>query len=257
MYYLLLFVLRSDERKGRQELSRIRSRRLNVLLRHLRKSPFYEEYDLNASLEQFPVINKEIFMRDFDKINTCGIKREEALDLALKAELSRDFSSTIHGIAVGLSTGTSGNKGIFLASESERAHWAAAVIHRVVGISLKPRKVAFFLRANSKLYESADSWLLQFNFFDLMDDHESNFQRLDMLKPDILVAQPSALIKIAASYREKGIVPEFTKVISVAEVLDPTDKLYLEKAFRLPLDEVYQCTEGFLACTCKYGKMHF
>ena len=48
-----------------------------------------------------------------------------------------------------------------------------------------------------------------------------------------------------------------TKVISVAEVLEPQDKLYLEQLFQQTIHQVYQCTEGFLAATCEKGVLHF
>lgn len=257
LYYLLLFLLRRDHRKGRARLMQVQSRRLKALLGHLRHSPFYRNLAKGGRLEAFPVITKETFMANFDAVNTLGIKHDDALRVALEAEKTRDFSKMLKGVAVGLSTGTSGNKGIFLAGEKERAQWAAAVIQRVVGISLRPKKIAFFLRANSKLYESANSRLLQFNFFDLMNDHEANFKRLTSLGANILVAQPSALMMIAGSYRQHQLTPGFKKVISVAEVLEENDRKYLQEVFGLRLDEVYQCTEGFLACTCRLGKLHF
>jgi putative adenylate-forming enzyme len=43
----------------------------------------------------------------------------------------------------------------------------------------------------------------------------------------------------------------------VAEILEPDDKLLLESVFKLQLDEAYQCTEGFLASTCRHGTLHF
>jgi len=226
-------------------------------MNYLSRSPFYKEFIKNEiSLEIFPVINKEIFMKNFDQINTCGLKKTDALDLALKAENNRDFSETLNGITVGLSTGTSGNIGIFLANERERAKWVAAVLHRVIGFQLNPRKIAFFLRSNSKLYESVNSSFLNLHFFDLLNSNESNFQRLMDLNADILVAQPSALLNIAALYIKSGKKHAYKKIISVAEVLEIADRNYLEGVFSLKIDEVYQCTEGFLASTCKYGKLH-
>lgn len=257
LYYLFLFLIRRDHHKTRARLDQVKARRFRAMLRHLRRSPFYRPFVREKSLEAFPVINKQVFMEFFDKINTLGIQKSEALQIALDAEVSRDFSKLLQGVTVGLSTGTSGNKGLFLAGEKERARWAAAVIHRVIGISWRFRTVAFFLRANSKLYESANSRWLRFNYFDLMEDHDANFKRLVALKAEILVAQPSALLKMAESYIRYGMVPGFKKVISVAEVLEDTDRKHLQHVFGVPLDEVYQCTEGFLACSCKCGKLHF
>lgn len=257
LYYLIRFLLRRDQYKSRPQLNKLRSRRLKALMKWLTRSPYYRKYALQGRLEKFPVIDKAQFMANFDSINVPGIKKEDAIRLAYQAEENRDFSGTLNGVTVGLSTGTSGNKGIFLVGEKERARWAAAVIHRVVRLSWRPRTIAFFLRANSKLYESANSRMLRFNFFDLMNDHEENFRRLVGLHADILVAQPSALLKIAESYKSQELVPGFKKVISVAEVLEESDRSRLEQMFGVRLDEVYQCTEGFLACTCPYGRLHF
>jgi putative adenylate-forming enzyme len=257
LYYFILFTLRGDKRKSPEKLAKIRERRFQKLKKQLLKSPYYKEYVQEPmKLEDFPVIDKEIFMDHFDSINSRGIKKKDALEIAFKAEQSRDFSPSLHGITVGLSTGTSGNKGIFLVSKKEKAQWVAAMLDRVVGFSTKKRKIAFFLRANSSLYEASNSRLLSFNFFDLMAPFEQNFQRLNQLHADILIAQPSALRLIANSYQEQNIIPGFSKVISVAEVLESNDRSYLESVFQLQLDEVYQCTEGFLAFSCPHGNLH-
>lgn len=202
-------------------------------------------------------MNKQRFMDHFDEINTVGIKKSEALKVALESELTRDFSPMIGQVSIGLSSGTSGNKGIFLTSSIEKAIWVGAILDRVIGLSFKKRKVAFFLRANNNLYESVKSKTLQFTFFDLKETVNTHFQRLVQLSPDILVAQPSALYQIAKCYEERSVKPDFTKVISVAEVLEEDQKAYFQTIFQCRIDQVYQCTEGFLAYTCSNGKLHF
>ena len=136
-------------------------------------------------------------MKDFDLINTVKIQKTKALELALEAEKSRDFSPMIGEITIGLSSGTSGNTGMFLVSSKERARWVAGILDRVLGFSFRKRKVAFFLRANSNLYESARSKLLEFSFFDIMKPIQSHIAKLNQSQPEILVAQPSVLRSIA------------------------------------------------------------
>jgi putative adenylate-forming enzyme len=182
---------------------------------------------------------------------------EKAMDIAINAEKSRDFSPMINGITVGLSSGTSGNRGIFLASENERAQWVAAVLDRIIGFQLKKRNVAFFLRANSNLYNSVASKLLHFEFFDLLIPTEKHIDSLNQLQPNILVAQPSCLIELAKHLETSQLEIHPEKIISVAEVLYPEDKKYLEKVFKQTIHQVYQCTEGLLASTCKAGNLHF
>lgn len=196
-------------------------------------------------------------MANFDAINTVNIKLEEALAVAIKSEENRDFSPTIKGITVGLSSGTSGNRGVFLASEKERAYWVALVLDRVLEFSFKKRSIAFFLRANSNLYNSVKSKLLAFHFFDLLDSLDVHIERLNTLQPDILVAQPSMLLELANEIEANRLAIKPKKVISVAEVLTPEDKTYLSNVFKQTIHQVYQCTEGFFASSCEHGTLHF
>ena len=253
-----LLELKLLKRRYGSNLNALQSYRWKKFQSTLAKSPFYSELaNQNTALENYPLMNKQVFMEQFDRINIHGITKEAANKIAYEAETSRVFSPMIGPITVGLSSGTSGNRGLFLVDKKERAQWVAYVLDRVIGFSLKKRSVAFFLRANSNLYDSVKSKVLNFEFFDLLDDLQTHVSRLNALNPTILVAQPSMLLALAQEM-EKGlfsIQPE--KIISVAEVLYPEDKHYLERIFGQQIHQVYQCTEGFLASTCPEGVLHF
>jgi len=225
--------------------------------KHLRHSSFYNTLvNSSTDLKDFPQIDKTIFMEEFNQINTHGVTLEEASKVLMKSEEDRDFTPEINQVTLGLSSGTSGNIGIFMASKKERAIWVAAVLNRVIGWSLKHRKVAFFLRANSNLYESIGSRILSFNYFDILKPMEVHIETLNALQPDIVVGQPS-LLKLLAQSKERGeLLVDPNKIISVAEVLTIDDKVYLEDVFHQKIHQVYQCTEGFLAYTCKVGTLH-
>lgn len=54
---------------------------------------------------------------------------------------------------------------------------------------------------------------------------------------------------------ELAIHPQ--KIVSVAEILEDSDRGRIAEAFSLSIiDQVYQATEGFLACTCSAGNLH-
>ena len=256
LWHFLLFRWQRRKRYNQQSLHQLRATKENRWRKNLQKSSFYKALS-GQLLSQFPIMDKSSFMVDFDLVNTVGITKEEAFKVGLDSEKSRDFSPTIRGITIGLSSGTSGNRGIFLASQKERAVWVAAVLDRVIGFSLRKRKVAFFLRANSTLYESVNSSLLQFQFYDIKSEMAQHCQTVAATRPHILVGQPSVLMHIARYFEEKLIAARFEKVISVAEVLENDQKAYLEKVFKKRIEQVYQCTEGFLAHTCKAGFLHF
>jgi putative adenylate-forming enzyme len=230
--------------------------------RMLPRSPFHARRFAGRGLADWatlPVMDKAGMMAGFDDLNTVGIRRDDALALALRAEQTRDFAPTLNGVTVGLSSGTSGSRGLFLVSPEERWRWAGAVLARtlpgsLLGAVVRPQRVAFFLRANSNLYTSVRSRLMRFEYFDLLDPLPQHLARLNALRPTVLVAPPSMLRLLGEAVDQLHARP--AKLISVAEVLDPLDQAFIEKQFGLPVHQVYQATEGFLAATCRYGTLH-
>ncbi|MCL2548933.1 MAG: CoF synthetase, partial [Symbiobacteriaceae bacterium] len=203
------------------------------------KSPFYRN---KSSL---PIMDKNTFMEQFEAVNTVQITRKSALDFALACEQTREFSKKLRGVTVGLSSGTSGNRGIFLVSDRERALWAGAMLAKTLPKGhLWGVRIAFFMRANSELYQTIQSPFIEFRFFDMLGDMEAALGALGAYQPTILVAPPSCLLQIAKWNRSGQINPR--KVISIAEVLEDTDATTIRKAFGISVvHQVYQCTEGF------------
>lgn len=232
------------------------------VMQHLTKivplCSYYKERSLNISdWKNWPIISKKEWMSHFDQINTVKISMENSLQVALKSEEDRNFKAKINGVTVGLSSGTSGLRGVFLISDSESERWVGTMLAKMLP---KPiwfkQKIAFFFRANNNLYESVSSRKIQFRFFDLLEPLEDHFYNLNLYQPDVIVAPPSVLQLIAKEIKERRIFIRPLKIISVAEVLDPQVREQLHHVFQQLIHQVYQCTEGFLACTCKHGVLH-
>ena len=203
--------------------------------------------------------DKAAMMASWDDVVTVPVRRDEAMEIALRAERERDFSPTLRGYTVGLSSGTSGNRGLFVASPEERAEWAGAAIARVLPDwlpGLRAHRVAFFLRANSNLYESVGSRRIAFRFFDLADDFSAHLTGLSAQRPTVLLAPPSMLRLLAEATLRGDLALAPTVVVSVAEVLDPVDEGLIRRAFGRVVRQVYQATEGFLGSSCEYGTVH-
>ena len=244
--------------KTREKLEKYQQKMLKKQLVFIKNnSPFYRDIDVN-DFKALPIMDKKSMMDNFDKLNTQGVNRDEALNLAIESEKSRDFTPMINGVSVGLSSGTSGHRGLFVVSEKERMEWAGGVLAKLLPKGhILHHKVAFFLRADNNLYETINSSVLTFEFFDLLKPMEEHVERLKNFPVTILVGPPSVLKELAKE-QEKGnlnINPE--KIISVAEVLNEADERYIKKAFgKEIIHQVYQCTEGFLACSCECGNIH-
>ncbi len=234
----------------KKELEKHQKNSIKKLLANL-NSKFYPK---SLNLNDFPIINKKIFMDNFDTINSLQINKSEAFNIALNAEKNRNFSSKLKNITVGLSSGTSGNRGIFLVSENESALWAGYILKRMLPKPILQRhKIAFFLRSNSNLYESVNSFLISFSFYDLINPLETHIEKLNRTKPTILIA-PAQVLRLLALNKDLNIKPK--KIISVAEVLEDDDRKIIENRFSQKVHQIYQCTEGFLAHTCEVGNLH-
>lgn len=214
--------------------------------------------EIRAHLELLPAMDKTSMMEHFNTLNTAGLDKDTALSIAIRSEKDRDFSADYNGISVGLSSGTSGHRGLFVVSPRERAQWAGTIL----ALTLPPRKIlghkiALFLRAGNQLYDSLGSKAVHFEYFDIYRPLVENLQALNALQPTILVAPPSVLRHIAEAQTHGTITIAPQKIFTAAEVLEPIDENYFKQVFgHQHIHQIYQCTEGLLGVTCEHGTMH-
>jgi putative adenylate-forming enzyme len=207
------------------------------------------------------VMNKSLFLEHFTTLNRHGITLEQATAVALRAERERDFKPELPGgVTAGLSSGTSGARQVFLVGRADRCRWAGQMLARMLSTAsllqiwnffAPPLRIAFFLRASSNLYTTLNSLRVKFEYFDLTQPLSELVTRLETYRPQVLVAPATVLAELARCARVRP-----KQVISVAEVLDAKDGAAIEKAFGVPVAQIYQAAEGFLGCTCSQGRMH-
>jgi phenylacetate-CoA ligase len=223
-------------------------------------SPFYRRHWQGYDLTQWrtlPTVDKAAMMAHFGEFNTCGVAAESALAVALAAEQTRDFAPTVDGLTVGLSSGTSGHRGLFLVSPAEGAMWAGVILARALHTLRRGRtRVAFFLRSHSNLYRQVNGVLLELRYFDLMTPPAAAVSALNACQPHILVGPPSLLGLLAAAQTAGALRIAPDRLISVAEVLEPQDEAHIAAVFGAPVHQIYQCTEGLLAVSCPHGTLH-
>lgn len=242
--------------KNRQALERYQEKELQKQYAYMRThSPYYRSLPEEAT---WPLMDKIFMMAHFDELNTKGVKKEEAMAFALASEKNREFNEDYQGISIGLSSGTSGHRGIFITTEEEQALWAGTILGKMLPKGkLVGHKLAFFLRADNQLYQSINSPVIELAYFDTYQPIEEHVSRLNEYQPTLLIAPASMLVALAKAKEARQLKINVQQVISVAEILEATDQRYLEKIFQLPvIHQIYQCTEGFLGCTCEYGQLH-
>lgn len=242
--------------KNREALEAYQAKQLKQFKqRVLTKSPYFKHF-LHLPFNQWPLMNKQVMMEHFDEMNTANLCRDELLACAQKSESSKDFSPKVGQYSVGLSSGTSGTRGLFVVSPTEQQVWAGGILAKMLprGLFAKER-VALFLRADNHLYHSANSHWLGLQFFGLFDNFQQQLLSLNQYQPTIVVAPAQVLSALAKEKLSGHLTIAPYKVISAAEVLEPQDKQLLKQAFN-EVGEIYQATEGFLAATCPLGTLH-
>jgi putative adenylate-forming enzyme len=216
-------------------------------------------------LRSLPIVDKALTLKHFAAFNVAGVSLDDAIAAATAAEQSLAPPPHFDArLTSGLSSGTQGPRGVFLASPGERATWAGILLARVLDRPLlrdlllrrTPLRVAFFLRANSALYTTLRSRRIDFRFFDLSTGAHTHIDALVQFRPEVLVAPASVLAWLASEVLAGRTTLAPRRVISVAEVLEPDDTDRMGAAFRIPVHQLYQCTEGFLAYTCEHGVLH-
>ncbi len=259
MFYYYLRAKYCLHFSSRKQLEKYQQKKLKNILRYMqRHSPFYRKMlACKDDLSSWPYMDKAKLMADFDELNTANITLTKAQQIAQQAEATRDFTPKIGKYSVGLSSGTSGIRGVFLISPYEQAQWSGTILAKMLPKSIFcKQKIAFFLRADNNLYESVKSKIIQFKFFDLKKPFEQHIIALQNYKPDVLVAPPSVLYLLAKAQEQKKMEIKPLKIISVADVLYDDVKIFVSNIFGCKVHQVYQATEGLIACTCPHGNLH-
>lgn len=238
---------RAARLRTRAQLMDWQSKQLSRFLKRTAPSVRAYSEEPGRPLSDYPVMDKASLMANFDRYNTPGITADEGWR-------AYDGTGRIGRFSIGASTGTSGNRGLYVVSDAERYLWLGTLLAKALPDLLSQRyRVAVMLPRSSRLYDAAnESGRLALKFFDLADGLESQFAAVAAFKPTVLVAPPHALLALARA--DLPLAPQH--VFSGAEVLDPADRSDIEARFALTVREIYMATEGLFGVACAQGTLH-
>jgi putative adenylate-forming enzyme len=233
-------------RKSRENFERWQARTLRRWLdSDLPRASFYGKAP--RQLGDLPVTDKALLMENFERFNVTGVAASAAWPAATS-------DGRLGALTVGASTGTSGNRGLFVISEAEKYRWLGAILAKAIPDLLwKRQRVAVILPQNTGLYDSArKSRRIDLRFFDLTLGPEQWRAMLEDFAPTVIIAPPRMLRHFATEcYRLSPL-----RIFSAAETLDPVDRPVIEAFFGRRLDQIYMATEGLFAVTCRRGGLH-
>jgi putative adenylate-forming enzyme len=215
---------------------------------------YYSGYDMN-DVWNLPVMNKKIMMDNLTGCNTVGLAGDEIISFCLEVEKTRDFTRRLNGLNIGMSSGTSGNKGIEIVTKEEEKYMKSALFARFDFPKKAKINLAFILRVSAPAF-SLDRLGHKLTYVSQLDTIENIDRQLEKINPNIISAPPSMLKLLANEHKNGNLKVSPDKLISYAEVLYPDVKKYLEEVFRCPVHQIYKCTEGPIGMSCKYGNLH-
>ncbi len=244
-------------------IKRYQFKQLNKLLKFaMKNSEFYNElytdFPIN-SLEDFhklPSINKKIMMDNFTKLNTCKIDKEDVLNFAVKKEQDKDYYGYYKDeYVIGLSSGTSGNKGVYITPKAMTKRLPFVFFTRS-GLPLRilPYRILFMLRVFSQGFEDINNFLVSLKYLSTMENIDKIIDSINDNKINILMAPPSLIRQILPRYNE--IKVKLKRIVTYAEVLDEIERDKIEKTFKTKVIEIYQASEGQMASACSKGHLH-
>jgi putative adenylate-forming enzyme len=240
--------------KSKSDVERRQQHLLIKLMQHATHNfPFYAPYKA-VDFSAWPIIDKPILMQNFRDMNARSLTGEAAWAAAEVALKSENASAILGDLTIGTSTGTSGQRGLFVVSAKERSMWLGSILARCLpDFPFAKHNVAVMLATGNNLYNTANqSNRLAFSFFDLKKGLICHKERLEKFAPDVLIATPKAV----RSLSDVGVSLKLKHVFTGGEVLDPLDAAVIETGFGVKPRSIYQATEGFLGVACKHGNIH-
>ena len=236
---------------------------LNALIRYaVDKSPYYAELLPKTGLtswedyRRLPMMDKTTLMTHFDAINTEGLVRDDIERYAVEKERNKEYLGYYQDrFVVGLSSGTSGNKGLFLTDKALTRRLPFVFLARS-GLRLRdlPFRILFCLRVFSQGFADINAPGLSLHYVATMTPIETVKREIVDRRINVLMAPPSfvrLLMVHAPSF--KG---QLKTIVCYAEVLTKEDKARFEAQFGCRVIEIYQASEGQIASACSHGTLH-
>lgn len=195
-------------------------------------------------------------MENFNDLNTCGLDLKKVTEYAIEKEIAKDYTGYyLDEYVIGMSSGTSGNKGIYITPRSMTKRLPFVFLARG-GIPLKmlPFRILFLLRVFSQGFADINAPMINLTYRSTMTNPEELIEIINREKINIIMAPPS-MLRILMGLKDK-IKVKLKLIVSYAEVLEMEDKEKISKIFDVDIHEIYQASEGQMASTCKHGNLH-
>lgn len=225
------------------------SKKLRTLLERVCSDIRYYQSYHHATLHEFPIIDKSFVQEHFSVLNQMQSSVQQISALASNKNVKLEIHQSL---------GTSGVPGSYLYSVREKMVSLGNLLAKLAPhFFLQRKKVAVFHLSSTpylpmRVVTENVNWLL----LDLNQPFSSLIEKLQQFKADVLIASVQTLCELAKLQQAGKISLQCKKLISTAEVLTPMAQAFITDTFKQRVHQLYQCAEGNLGMTCRYGTLH-
>jgi putative adenylate-forming enzyme len=236
----------------------------------LEQSPFYAEFHRglrDAPLEALPILTKALLMEHFDRVVTDRRIRLSQIEEHLRARAAGSPERYLHRYVALATSGSTGQRGIFLFDRSEWIR-AVAAIARPIAWAGAPRRPLRPPRA--ALIAARDSWHYSARVGEALASRLAPALRLDAAtpiaelvgqlnawRPEALATYPSVLRHLAAEQLAGRLSIPLANVATSAEPLTSEVRASVRSAWGIRVQDTYGATEyAPIASECPQGRMH-
>ncbi len=248
-------------RASKRALARHRDRLWTDLQPSLAATPALKPY-VNRPLSDYPIIEPKVLRADYGAWNSLGLNHAQVMEGALCGELGSksDPADLPAQTSFGFSTGTTGNRGVFIASAEERADYIGQSLARLLPWStlFKGGRIALILRASSQLYSDVGTnGRFTFKHIPLTCSEQEVIAQLRDYQPTILIAPAHRLALLAKARLSGQLGPlPLMHCFTGSEPIGEQERHWIGKHLGVLPNSIYQATEGFLGASCRYGRLH-
>lgn len=232
-------------------LARWRQRQWQALQPALAATPALASH-AGEPLSAFPVTDVADMRADYGRWNSLGLS-----DAALRMMADAAERGEVSGAAsAGWSTGSGGGtRGLFVASEDERADYIGQSLARLLLPSalLRRQRIALHLRAGGDLYSDVQRGRIAFAHVPLESSAEEAQRAIEDLAPTVLIAPAHRLLAFAQGGAK---FPHLRHLFHGSEPISGLERGLIADHFGMVPRGIWQATEGFLAADCSHGRLH-
>jgi putative adenylate-forming enzyme len=210
-------------------------------------------------LSELPIVNPADIRSDYGAWNSLGLCHDQLLSAAQDSE-DGGTGTVLPGVTCGFSTGSSGTRGLFVASAEERADYLGQSLARLLplGTLMRPARIGLVLRANSDLYRDVGkASRFAFRHFPLTLSDTELMEQMQAWQPTILIAPAHKLRTLALAIEAGKLrLDQLQVCFSGSEPMSVAERGWIAGAMGVQPGFIYQATEGFLGGSCRFGRLH-